>query len=74
MNVVVSLINLCKIHDKVGGYSVLRSSLPLYFVFLFYFGLLEFLTVYLIIQVTVHAMAIKYGGKFVNSFLKGIYL
>lgn len=36
VNVVVSLINLCKIHGKV----------------------------------TVHAMAIKYGGKFVDSFLK----
>ncbi|KAK9285230.1 hypothetical protein L1049_024418 [Liquidambar formosana] len=36
VNVVVSLVNMCKTHDKV----------------------------------TVHAMAVKYGGKFVDSFLK----
>lgn len=27
-----------------------------------------------IIQVAVHAMAVKYGGKFVDSFLKGMYM
>lgn len=26
----------------------------------------------MMVQVTVHAMAVKYGGKFVDSFLKGI--
>ncbi|XP_043702238.1 Fanconi anemia group D2 protein homolog isoform X2 [Telopea speciosissima] len=36
VNVVVSLVNVCRTHDKV----------------------------------TVHAMAVKYGGKFVDSFLK----
>ncbi|KAK6916860.1 Fanconi anemia protein FANCD2 [Dillenia turbinata] len=36
VNVIVSLVNLCRIHDKV----------------------------------TVHTMAVKYGGKFVDSFLK----
>ncbi|XP_058097444.1 uncharacterized protein LOC131242659 isoform X2 [Magnolia sinica] len=36
VNVVVSLVNMCKTHDKVA----------------------------------VHAMAVKYGGKFVDSFLK----
>ncbi|KAJ4980681.1 hypothetical protein NE237_031518 [Protea cynaroides] len=36
VNVVVSLVNMCRIHDKI----------------------------------TVHAMAVKYGGKFVDSFLK----
>lgn len=25
-------------------------------------------------QMTVHAMAVKYGGKFVDSYLKGIHL
>jgi hypothetical protein len=28
----------------------------------------------MMVQVTVHAMAVKYGGKFVDSFLKGIGL
>lgn len=37
VNVVVSLVNLTKVHDKVS----------------------------------IHAMAVKYGGKFVDSFLKG---
>lgn len=27
-----------------------------------------------IIQATVHAMAVKYGGKFVDSFLKGLHI
>lgn len=35
MNVVVSLVNLCKIHNKVGGCSLSRSSLPLHFGFHF---------------------------------------
>lgn len=26
----------------------------------------------MMVQVTVHAMAVKHGGKFVDSFLKGI--
>ncbi|XP_021907461.1 Fanconi anemia group D2 protein isoform X2 [Carica papaya] len=39
VNVVVSLVNMCRTHDKV----------------------------------TVHAMAVKYGGKFVDSFLKVFY-
>jgi hypothetical protein len=26
----------------------------------------------MMVQVTVHAMAVKYGGKFVDNFLKGI--
>ncbi|KAF2308725.1 hypothetical protein GH714_014578 [Hevea brasiliensis] len=37
VNVVVSLVSMCRTHDKV----------------------------------IVHAMAVKYGGKFVDSFLKG---
>lgn len=78
VNVVVSLVNMCRTHHKVK-----KQNLGGFFVnicFVFHGHLLKhrshrvkkYSHFKMMVQVTVHAMAVKYGGKFVDSFLKGI--